>query len=122
VTIHNLSQPRGNVVRAQYCDSFLCRLRGLTFRRHLDADCGLLLVQKNDNRLDASIHMLFMWLDLAVVWIDSTLRVVDVQEARRWRPIYLPQRPARYVLELPMENKVDFAIGDLLKFEKASSD
>jgi uncharacterized membrane protein (UPF0127 family) len=117
INITNLSQPLVQTIQARYCDSFFCRLRGLTFRRSLSTKTGLLLVGSRDHRLDASIHMLFMWMDLAVVWINSSLRVVDVKLARRWRLAYLPQAPARYVLELPVACQSDFAIGDLLKFE-----
>jgi len=117
ITITNLSQPSSQPVWATYCDSFCCRLRGLTFRRSLPARTGAMLVQNRDSRLDASIHMLFMWLDLAIVWIDSSLHVVDVKLARRWRLAYLPQAPARYVLELPVECLADFNVGDKLNFE-----
>ena len=117
INISNLSRPLAQTIQARYCDSFFCRLRGLTFRRSLPARTGLLLVESRDNRLDASIHMLFMWMDLAVVWIDSSLRVVDVKLARRWKLAYLPQAPARYVLELPVDCQTDFTVGDLLKFE-----
>jgi uncharacterized membrane protein (UPF0127 family) len=117
INISNLSRPLAHTIRARYCDSFLCRLRGLTFRRSLPARTGLLLVESRDNRLDASIHMLFMWMDLAVIWIDSSLRVVDVKLARRWKLAYLPQAPARYVLELPVDCQPNFVIGDILKFE-----
>jgi uncharacterized membrane protein (UPF0127 family) len=117
INISNLSRPLAQTIQARYCDSFFCRLRGLTFRRSLPARTGLLLVESRDSRLDASIHMLFMWMDLAVVWIDSSLRVVDVILARRWRLAYLPQAPAHYVLELPVDCQAEFAVGDLLKFE-----
>jgi uncharacterized membrane protein (UPF0127 family) len=117
INITNLSRPMAQMIRARYCDSFLCRLRGLTFRRSLPKRTGLLLVESRDNRLDASIHMLFMWMDLAVVWIDSSLQVVDVKLARRWKLAYLPQAPARYVLELPVDCQSEYAIGDFLKFE-----
>jgi uncharacterized protein len=117
INITNLSRPLAQRIQARYCDSFFCRLRGLTFRRSLPARTGLLLVENKDNRLDASIHMLFMWMDLAVVWIDSSLHVVDVKLARRWRLAYLPQAPARFVLELPVDCQSDFSIGDLVKFE-----
>ena len=117
INITNLSRPLALNIQARYCDSFFCRLRGLTFHRSLPDRTGLLLVETRDNRLDASIHMLFMWMDLAVVWIDSSLHVVDVKLARRWRLAYLPQAPARYVLELPVDCQSEFAVGDILKFE-----
>ena len=101
--------------------SFLCRLRGLTFRRALAANQGLLLVQARDSRMDSSIHMFFVWMDLAVVWINSAGEVVDTCLARQWRPAYIPRRPARYVLELAPERLGDFHIGEVVEFEKNSS-
>ena len=56
-------------------------------------------------------------MDLAVVWVDETYRVVDVQLARRWRPAYTPQKPARYILELAPQWLQAFQIGDHLQFE-----
>ena len=99
-------------LKAVYCDSFLCRFRGLMFRRNLSPEEGLLLVYNRDGRIDTSIHMLFMWIDLAVIWIDSSLKVVDTCHARRWRAAYLPNRPARYVLEANIERLDDFHVGD----------
>ena len=104
-------------MKALYCVSFACRLRGLTFRRTLAEDEGLLLVQGSDSRLDASIHMLFVWMDLAVVWINSAGNVVDVRLARRWHLAYAPQRPARYVLETRPARLDEFKVGDRIKFE-----
>ena len=120
VHIYNLSRPQDSAVVAKYCVSFPCRLRGLMFRRSLAADEGLLLVQRRENRLDAAIHMLFMWVDLAVVWINASREVVDVRWARRWRPIYVPTQPAMYVLELPIGHLENFKVGDQVRFENQS--
>ncbi len=118
ISIHNLSRPQTPIIQAKYCASFLCRLRGLSFRRSLPLNYGLLLVQKQDSRVDSSIHMLFMWMDLAVVWINGNQTVVDVQHARAWRPAYWSKSPARYVLEMSTHHLFDFAIGDRLSFEQ----
>jgi uncharacterized membrane protein (UPF0127 family) len=112
VSIQNLNHPLSKPILAKYCTSFLCQLRGLTFKRNLPPDWGLLLVQRRDSRVDASIHMLFMLIDLAIVWIDSTGKVVDVKLAHRWGLAYLPELPARYVLELAIEHLEDFKVGD----------
>lgn len=118
VMIRNLSRPLGRPLIARYCVSFLCRLRGLTFRRTLPEGWGLLLVQDRDSRLDTAIHMLGVWMDLAVIWIDSAGKVVDVCLARRWRPAYIPKSPARYVLEMAPARLKDFKIGDEIRFEE----
>jgi uncharacterized membrane protein (UPF0127 family) len=117
VVIHNLSRPKFKPIPARHCASFLCRLRGLTFRSNIPINWGLLLVQKGDSRLDASIHMLGVFTDLTVVWINSDKEVVDVRLARSWHPVYLPQRPAKYVLELAPEHINDFIVGDRIKIE-----
>jgi uncharacterized membrane protein (UPF0127 family) len=118
VIIRNLSQPLSRPLIARYCVSFSCRLRGLTFQRALPEDWGLLLVQERDSRLDAAIHMLFVWMDLAVVWINSAGKVVDVCLARRWRPAYVPKSPARYVLETDPARLPEFNVGDEIRFEE----
>jgi uncharacterized membrane protein (UPF0127 family) len=69
------------------------------FRRGLKPGEALLLVEKTDSRAAAAIHMLFVPFDLAVVWINSAGRVVDMVQARPWRPFYGPSAPARYILE-----------------------
>lgn len=116
--VHNLSRPAVPPVQARYCASFFCRLRGLTFRRSLPPEAGLLLVQERESRVDAAIHMFFVWIALAVVWITNAGEVVDVRLARPWHPLYLPKRAARYVLELPAARLADFRIGEWVRFDE----
>lgn len=118
VIIRNLSRPGCGLVKARYCADFLSQLRGLTFRRPLALDEGLLLVERNDSRLESAIHMLGVFTDLAVVWLNSQMEVVDSRLARRWRLAYVPRRPARYVLEMAPERLDDFQIGDRVSFDQ----
>lgn len=74
-------------------------------------------MQSRDSRLDSSIHMFAMWIDLAVIWITNAGEVVDVRLARRWRPAYFPRQAARYVLETSVAYIDDFHIGDKVSFE-----
>ena len=115
----NLNRPIANPTRVKYCDSFLCRLRGLTFRSRLPLDEGLLLVEKRDSRVDASIHMLFVSFDLAVFWINSGLVVVDKVLAKSWRPAYLPKAGAKFTLEIHPGRWADYEIGDKVEFKNA---
>jgi uncharacterized protein len=117
VRITNRTRSANGPIVARYCDSFLCRLRGLMFRRSIPDQWGLLLVEKRESRVDTSIHMFFVWFDLAVVWINNAGEVVDVRLARRWRPFYAPRRPARYTLEMAARHLQDFQIGDQLSIE-----
>lgn len=102
-------------LRARWCDSFTSRLRGFTFRKNIAPSEGLILVEARESRVDTAIHMLFVWTDLAVFWLDNDLRVVDKTLARAWRPFYAPRQPARYTLETAPARLEDFQIGDQLK-------
>lgn len=119
ITIENKSRTIKNLPRIKYCNTFLTLLRGFTFRSRLDPREGLLLVGKRDSRLDSSIHMFFVWFDLAVFWIDSDLKVVDKVLAKSWRPAYFPRQAAQYVLEIHPDRWGDYEIGDAVQFRDA---
>ncbi len=86
------------------------------FRARLDPDEGLLLVQGQDSRLDASIHMFFVPFDLNVVWINSDMEVVSKVIAKPWRPAYFPARPARYILEIHPNRWEEYQAGERVEF------
>ena len=119
VLITNLTQPEVKPIRAGFCASFLCQLRGLMFRKAIPAGQGLLLVQKNEDRLSAGIHMMFMRFDICAVWINKAGEVVDVRYARRWALAYVPRAAASYVLELDVSHINDFSIGDKVRIDDA---
>ena len=117
IRIENKNRPLPAPLQAIYCDSFLCRLRGLMFRSNLAQGEGLLLVEARDSRLDTSIHMLFVPMDLAVIWINSAYTVVETVLARSWRPAYVPRHAARYILEIAPSRLNEFTVGDQVEFK-----
>ncbi len=118
IRIVNQTHPTGNPIQAKYCQSFFCQLRGLMFTSVLPKNSGVLLVQSSDSRMNSSIHMMFMRIDLAVFWINSEFSVVEKVLAHRWKLGYIPKSPARYVLETNIANLNDFNIGDKVSFEE----
>lgn len=113
--IQNLTHPLPTPLRVRDCRSFGCRLRGLMFRRRLATDEGLWLRGSRLSRLESAIHMLFVFFDLGVLWLDDRGVVVDRRLARRWRPLYISRRPARDVLEIAPARLEEFQIGDALR-------
>jgi len=112
VVLRNLSIANAANFEAHYCDSFSSRLRGLTFHAPLLPYEGILLVQNRESRLDTSIHMLGVFFDLAVFWINANYEVVDLKLARSWRLAYFPAAPAQYILEIDARYLDAFKIGD----------
>lgn len=117
-----VDEPSGRIVleRARWCNTFGSRLRGLTFRRALAPGEGLILVEKEDSRVNAGITMLFTFIDLGVIWVNGTGLVVDTTVARPWRPSYLPQAPARYAIEAQPAILQQVQVGNRLQFVETS--
>lgn len=121
VAVRNRSRRGELVLRARWCESFLCRLRGLTFRRELPSGEGLLLVEARESRAETAIHMWMVAFPIAVAWLDDELHVVDARLALPWR-IYVPARPARYTLEGGPGMLQSVAVGEVLEFDDSSGD
>ena len=102
----------------KWCSSFLCKLRGLMFRRVLLQGEGLLFVEAGESRANTAIHMFFMFMSIAVIWLDRDFHVVDAKHARPWRPAYIPTKPAKYFIETSSEILERVAIGDQLEFKE----
>ena len=122
IRITNLTNQQPPPIVAGYCQSFICQLRGLMFTKHLPENHGLLLVQNADSIVNSSIHMMFMWIDLAVIWINSENSVVDKVMARKWKLAYFPKKAAKYVLETDTSHINDFNIGDTVHFDLLTLD
>jgi uncharacterized membrane protein (UPF0127 family) len=104
------------VPRARWCDSFGSKLRGFMLQRALAPEEGLVLVQPAASRVNSAIHMLFVFFDLGVLWVDDAGRVVDQVLARRWRLHYAPRSPARYVVEAHPDILSRVQVGDHIEF------
>jgi uncharacterized membrane protein (UPF0127 family) len=112
----NETQGMPVVPRVRRADGFFSRLRGLTFRRHLAEDEGLLLVGHRENRADAAIHMFFVFFSIGVLWLDREDCVVDKVVARPFRPFYAPCAPAVGVLECHPTVLETVNVGDKIRF------
>ncbi len=118
INVRNLDNPSQSVLQIKYCDSFICRLRGLTFRPPLAPTEGLLLVYKRNSRIDTSIHMLGVSFDLAVIWINSSMQVVDKVLAKSWKLAYMAKEDAQYILEIHPDRLGEYEIGNKVQFEE----
>lgn len=115
--IYHVESEQILIPAAKWCNSYLTKLRGMTFRRSVAEDGGLVLVEKSDNRVNSGITMLFTFIDLGVIWVNDAGEVVGTLVARPWRLSYLPPQPARYVIEghPTLLDKVN--LGDHIEFK-----
>jgi len=86
------------------------------FRKKIGLDEGLLLVEDVQSRVATSIHMVFVFFKLGVVWINEDRIVVDVRIAYPFVSFQFPRYPAKYVLEISPKRLKDFSIGNEIEF------
>lgn len=113
------NQTTGELIlaRARRCASFWCHFRGLMLRSHLDEDEGLLFTYHSPSITNTTIHMLFMLIPIAVVWMDAEKQVVDKKYAKPWRLMYAPAKPSQYFIEAHPTLLERVKVGDILAFE-----
>lgn len=116
IEIKNLSNALKNPINAKPCDSFISKLRGYTFKTRINSDQGMLLVEDIQSRIATSIHMIFVFMKLGIVWIDENGHVVDQRIAYPFLSFLIPKKPAKYVLEISPERLKEFSIGDKIDF------
>ena len=115
VVVHRRGNPAVPLLRARWCESFLCRLRGLMFRHELPDGLGLVLVEENEGVTNTAIHMFAVPFAIGVLWVDDAFVVVDKVVALPWR-VYFPKERARFIVEGEPKVVELVAIGDQVEF------
>ncbi len=115
--IYNVTQDSVVLKKGKWCASYWCHFRGLMFRFNLPDEEGLIFVHKKMSVVNTTIHMLFCFFAIGVVWLDSELKVVDAKLAKPWRPAYAPRSAAQYYIEARPHILERVARGDQLRFD-----
>jgi len=117
IEIINKTKPLALPLTARYCDGYWCKFMGLSFQKELPGNESLLMAEDRDGKVNTSIHMLWMYFDLGIVWINNDGRVVDKAYAKKWVSFLAPKSPARYTLEILPDRLAEFEIGDEIVFK-----
>ena len=101
VLIRKISGDFGPIdcLEAWYFESFFDRFQGFMFKKRIFNHQAGLFINKNENKMDSAIHMLFMKFDIAVFWINQLNVIVDKKIAKKWRLVYYPQEKSHKILE-----------------------
>ena len=97
--------------------TFFSKLKGLMFSSPLKKQEGIILVLEQEDLL--SIHMLFVFFPIDVLWLDKTGRVVDKKEnIQPFSLSHTPRKPAQYIVELPAGSCKNIEIGNKIRIKK----
>lgn len=80
-------------------------------------DFGLIFKREYESIVGSSIHMLFVFYPINVIFLDSNKKVVDIKKRLRPFTFYSPKKKAKYIIELPIETDISFIkINDIISF------
>jgi len=112
----------------EVAEGFFHKMGGLMLRGSLPKGSALLMVFSKPGK--HGIWMPLMRFPIDIVFLDSRKRVVGLHERARpvsfrkrtWR-VYYPDKPGKYVIELPAGTvkRKKIAAGDLLLFQNLSN-
>ena len=95
------------------------KTRGLMFSRPFKKGEAIVLEANEEGTLETTIHMLFVFFTIDVVWLNNEKEVVDIKEnVKAFTPLIVPKKPAKYVVEFPKHTARHIKIGDKLEFHK----
>ncbi|MBU0661942.1 DUF192 domain-containing protein, partial [Candidatus Micrarchaeota archaeon] len=78
------------------------RAKGLMFERAGNFDYALVFELRGETRMGASVHMMFVFFPIDVVYLNKHREVVDVCSGLKpWALNYTPKSAAKYFIELP---------------------
>ena len=105
--------------RAKWYKNFFFKARGLMFTMPLKKGRALILEADEEGILSTTIHMLFVFFPIDVIWVNLEQKVVDVKKSvMPFTPWLSPKNPAKYVIELPMTMSRHIKIGDSIAFNE----
>ena len=102
------------IAKGRFCETFLSRNKGLMFSKKLKKEEAIILVANKEGIMETTIHMLFVFFSIDAVWINKSMRVVDIR--RNVKPFSLwikPKEKARYLIEMGVNSTNYLKIGDL---------
>ena len=92
------------------------RFLGLMFEKAENFDYALVFTLPREGRIGASVHMMFVFFPIDIVFLDSQKKVVDKAALHPWMLNYTPKKAAKYFIELPQGKARKISVGNSLKW------
>ena len=104
--------------KVRFADTSWLRLKGLMFENQSLFDYALVFDLPEESVLHATIHMLFVFFPIDIVFLDKNKNVVDIVKGiKPFTPSYSPKKPAKFLIELPEGKANGIKEGDILDWK-----
>jgi len=92
------------------------RTKGLMFEEKKDFNYALIFDFPRESRIMTSLHMLFVFFPIDVLFLDKEKKIVDKTTLYPFIPNYTPKKAAKYVIEMPLGKAKSVKIGQKIEW------
>jgi uncharacterized protein len=92
------------------------RTKGLMFEDKKKFDYALVFEFPRESKIGSSLHMIFVFFPIDVLFLDKTKKVVDKVTLPPFQPNYTPKKAAKYVIEMPAGKAKKVKIGSKINW------
>ncbi len=115
-----LNESRKEIIinETRNADSFWKKLKGLMFEGRGNFNYALIFELPEESKLMASIHMLFVFFPIDIVYLDKNKSIVEIKKGLKPFSLnYTPEQKAKYFIELPGGKAANVKVGDKLLWD-----
>ncbi len=100
----------------RFAKNTLERTKGLMFEEKKNFNYALVFDFPAESRIGTSLHMLFVFFPIDVLFLDKNQKVVDKTTLEPFIPNYTPKKAAKYVIELPKGKAKKIKLGQKINW------
>ena len=93
------------------------RIKGLMFEDARKFDYALVFEFPNESRIGCSIHMMFVFFPIDILFLDKNKKVVDNVTLYPFNPNYTPKKASKYVIEMPKGKAAKVKVGSKVSWQ-----
>lgn len=94
------------------------RMKGLMFEKKELFDYALVFSLPKESIMQASIHMIFVFFPIDIVFLDKNKKVVEIaNNIKPFTPNYAPKKPAKFLIELQAGKASGVKNGNFLEWD-----
>jgi len=87
--------------KVKFASNTLERTKGLMFEDKKKFNYALVFDFPTESRIGASLHMLFVFFPIDVLFLNKDKKIVDKVTLNPFIPNYTPKKAAKFVIEMP---------------------
>lgn len=112
--LYNKSRKNKVLEKVRTANSAWKKFKGLMLEKPENFDFALVFPFLRNERVGASLHMLFVSFPICVLFLNSEKKVLEKAILQPWLLNFTPRQACRFVIEMPVQRAENVQVGDFL--------